>query len=706
MALAAGLDEVADEEVEDETLTTGHTRPNVKAAKARAAKASQERVMTDDMGASRYGGGPGAGITLPPYLKPTPSCTNGTTYFPTAEKLGKDEMRISFLGTCPFPPKRNQAATCIMVELGNGDRFFFDFGPGCLRNVIAMQVPLQVVNDIFLTHLHVDHYGELPYLFAFAPWVGRWKPLRVHGPTGRTPEFGTKAMIKGMKEMTKWHWTAFGICPVGDGYEVDVNEFPWDDDGGICYQKNGVTVRHWRRSHNMDGSSAYRLDWNGLSFVWTGDGRPDDLTAELSKGVDVFVTELQMDTARVQNLKTGLPEAIYNLTIDTVHTDHYATGHMINRVNPRIGMVTHMAYDHDLLAEALAGVRVHWNGLFALGAPDGVVVNVTKDEVWVREAALPESANARRPSTVEEMEQWLGKPIPDVLTVPHPVSTIVDLVDPVTRSYEIDPRRITPPDVQRPLVKEFPKELAGKKIPIGLMFGARQAKGAAAKVKEGMRTLKDSAGAVAKGVTGQMLPDVASAEVSASIDAILAKMDAASEPVDMLQAGGEMKMQALLKTLLGQRDAGSAQGPQLARQLLKTLQEIAGGQLARGPAEALRSAVGPLGANRLRETLESSLETAFETLRSATGAGEIAQAKGMVSQIVGMLGQLPPSADPSTQSAVVNAVPVFEDVVHALETARTPADIARASGLLNQLLSTAGHVPGSAAGRLAGVLRG
>ncbi len=45
----------------------------------------------------------------------------------------------------------------------------------------------------------------------------------------------------------------------------------------------------------MDGASAYRLDWNGLSFVWTGDGRPDNLTAEIAKGVDVFVTELQPD---------------------------------------------------------------------------------------------------------------------------------------------------------------------------------------------------------------------------------------------------------------------------------------------------------------------------------------------------------------------------------------------------------------------------
>jgi hypothetical protein len=37
-------------------------------------------------------------------------------------------MRISFVGSSPFPPRRDQAGTAIMVELGNRDRFFFDFG--------------------------------------------------------------------------------------------------------------------------------------------------------------------------------------------------------------------------------------------------------------------------------------------------------------------------------------------------------------------------------------------------------------------------------------------------------------------------------------------------------------------------------------------------------------------------------------------------
>ena len=71
-----------------------------------------------------YGGKPNTGITLPPYYRPTPSVANANTYFPQLEELGEDEMRISFVGSTPIPPTRAQAGTCIMVELGNGKRFF------------------------------------------------------------------------------------------------------------------------------------------------------------------------------------------------------------------------------------------------------------------------------------------------------------------------------------------------------------------------------------------------------------------------------------------------------------------------------------------------------------------------------------------------------------------------------------------------------
>ena len=420
-----------------------------------------------------YGGGPGTGVSLPDYFKPTKYLSNNNFYHPGTEELGPDEMRVSFVGSCPWPPRRDQAGTCIMVELGNGQSFFFDLGSGCMRNILAMGVPPALVNDIFITHLHVDHYADLPYMLPFTASAGRFKPLRVTGPSGRTPDLGTKAMVDNMKKMMKWHLEEFDTLPIGDGYEVEVNEFDWRKENEVCYAKDGVTVRHWPRSHGKDGASAYRLDWEetGLSFVWTGDGRPDELTAKYAKGADVFVTEMQSDLGRLMELKYGYNQALYNFIVDTHHTPHYAAGYLFKEVNPRIGMVCHLEYEPSLVNEISAGIRAHWGGLFAYGAPDVVVANVTKDAVWVRDAVLPELGTVSRPSKPEQILEMFGEDgkLPDEIVIPAPKTPREQQQTPFLRENEIDPANYTPQAVQRELVLE----MDGMKIDVEQMKKSR-----------------------------------------------------------------------------------------------------------------------------------------------------------------------------------------------------------------------------------------
>ena len=421
-------------------------------------------AQTPDQEASKdvtnpYGGGPGTGVSLPDYFRPTNYISDNNFYYPGTEDLGPDEMRVSFVGSCPWPPRRDQAGTCIMVELGNGQNFFFDLGSGAMRNILAMGVPPALVNDIFITHLHVDHYADLPYMLPFTASAGRFKPLRVTGPSGRTPDLGTKAMVDNMKRMMKWHLEEFDTLPIGDGYEVEVNEFDWQKENDVCYEKDGVTVRHWPRSHGKDGASAYRLDWEetGLSFVWTGDGRPDELTAKYAKGADVFVTEMQSDLGKLMELKYGYNQALYNFIIDTHHTPHYAAGYLFKEVNPRIGMVCHLEYEPSLVNEMSAGIRAHWGGLFAYGAPDVVVANVTKDAVWVRDAVLPELGTVSRPTRPEQIIEMFGQDgkLPDEIVVPTPKIPREQQQAPFLRKNEIDPVIYTPEDVKRDLVLEM-----------------------------------------------------------------------------------------------------------------------------------------------------------------------------------------------------------------------------------------------------------
>ena len=98
---------------------------------------------------------------------PTERLSDLDVYYPGTESLAPDEMRIVALGTGMPSPRPKQAAACFLVELGNGDKFFFDIGAGCHERIAAQKIPYDFIDKVFISHLHVDHYGDLPSF-----WLG------------------------------------------------------------------------------------------------------------------------------------------------------------------------------------------------------------------------------------------------------------------------------------------------------------------------------------------------------------------------------------------------------------------------------------------------------------------------------------------------------------------------------------------------------
>ena len=88
---------------------------------------------------------------------PTGTAPDRYVYYPGTEALDKDEIRLLACGTGLPAARRDQAATCWLVETGNGDKFLFDIGSGSMVNVAALMIPYDFLNKVFLTHLHTDH---------------------------------------------------------------------------------------------------------------------------------------------------------------------------------------------------------------------------------------------------------------------------------------------------------------------------------------------------------------------------------------------------------------------------------------------------------------------------------------------------------------------------------------------------------------------
>ncbi|MCP4902099.1 MAG: MBL fold metallo-hydrolase, partial [bacterium] len=125
-------------------------------------------------------------------------------YAPNSEDLGPDEMRLIACGTGMPTARPKQAASCWLLELGNGDKFIFDVGTGSAERIAAMQIPYNYLDKVFLSHLHTDHFGDLDALFVGGALAGRQKPLRVWGPKGDTPERGTKYALDHLFKALTW----------------------------------------------------------------------------------------------------------------------------------------------------------------------------------------------------------------------------------------------------------------------------------------------------------------------------------------------------------------------------------------------------------------------------------------------------------------------------------------------------------------------
>jgi ribonuclease Z len=181
--------------------------------------------------------------------------------------------------------------------------------------------------------------------------------------------------------------------------------------------------------------------------VWTGDGRPSRLDEKFAAGADVNIAEVQPELVTISSGVQGVPPFLGRYTIDTHRTPGYAAGYLASKVKPRLLMTTHMPFDPYINEETVAEVRHHWQGPFHFGAPDGIVVNVNKDDIWVREGVLPDYPNSRAPQFDLEDGQ---------LVVPHPPTSREEIQDPFVREMEIPPSEYYPEDYHPELLTEWP----------------------------------------------------------------------------------------------------------------------------------------------------------------------------------------------------------------------------------------------------------
>jgi ribonuclease Z len=368
---------------------------------------------------------------------------NGTApdryvYYPGTEELGKEEIRLFACGTGLPAARRDQAATCWLIELGNGDKFLFDIGSGSMVNVAALMIPYDFLNKVFLSHLHTDHWGDLATLWAGGWTAGRTGPLKVWGPSGATPEMGTKYAVEHFLKAYNWDAQTrnFKLNPAPG--KIEVKEFDYKGENQIVYRENGATIRSWPAIHAADGPVSFSLEWKGMKIVIGGDTFPNKWYIKYAANADIAIHEVFLTPDELVKWYGQSPQQALGVGTQ-IHTSPPAFGKVMSAIKPRQAIGYHFFNEEGTRYGIYDGVRQTYSGPLSL-AKDNMVWNITKDKIVSRMAVSPDQA-------------WsVAGPAPPPAP---PTSGVVDPLSDAMKAGKWNPQA---DDAQRDLVGAFKKK--------------------------------------------------------------------------------------------------------------------------------------------------------------------------------------------------------------------------------------------------------
>jgi ribonuclease BN (tRNA processing enzyme) len=184
---------------------------------------------------------------------------------------------VQFLGSGDAFGSGGRLQTCIHVDAGDF-RFLIDCGTSSLIGMRRWGVSPDQIDAIFITHLHGDHFGGIPFLLLENQFISkRTGPLTIVGPPGiedRSRD-AQEALFQGSSRLELRFPVHY--LELQDGARTEV--------GPAVVTPSEVV--HMKQAP----SYALRIECGGRVVVYSGDTAWTDSLIQAVEGADLFICE-------------------------------------------------------------------------------------------------------------------------------------------------------------------------------------------------------------------------------------------------------------------------------------------------------------------------------------------------------------------------------------------------------------------------------
>jgi ribonuclease BN (tRNA processing enzyme) len=186
-------------------------------------------------------------------------------------------VTVTFAGSGDAFGSGGRYQACIHLRAPDGPVILLDCGATSLTALKASGLDPGEIGTVFVSHLHGDHFGGLPFLILDGQFTRRTSPLTVAGPPG-IGERLRQAMEVSFP----------GSSDVERRFAVDVVELT----PGDPTTAGGLGVTSWEVNHPSGAPAlALRLSIGGAVIAYTGDTAWTGGLVTVADGADLLIAE-------------------------------------------------------------------------------------------------------------------------------------------------------------------------------------------------------------------------------------------------------------------------------------------------------------------------------------------------------------------------------------------------------------------------------